>query len=314
VAAIIPNGNIAWGMQLPVQSQSTVYVQPWEAEAGPSELSAIARAADRSGAFYVAVCDHIAIPRPADESMSTTWYDTVATLGWLGALTEQVHLLSHVYVLPYRHPLITAKSFATLDRLTGGRAILGVGAGHLESEFRLLGADFERRGPLVEEAIGVIRVAFNEEYPTVGGPGAEVGVGVSPRPSRAGGPPIWVGGSSKAAIRRAARFGDGWLPQGPPTMGMRAAIDFIRTERQAAGLSDRFDLGVNCEPIHIGTPPVEVPSWTLTGEPAQVAEGLRKYPERTFNQLQLRFLARSASELCDQIERFGSEVWPQVLS
>jgi alkanesulfonate monooxygenase SsuD/methylene tetrahydromethanopterin reductase-like flavin-dependent oxidoreductase (luciferase family) len=175
VAAIIPNGNIAWGMQLPVQSQSTVYVQPWEAEAGPSELSAIARAADRSGAFYVAVCDHIAIPRPADESMSTTWYDTVATLGWLGALTEQVHLLSHVYVLPYRHPLITAKSFATLDRLTGGRAILGVGAGHLESEFRLLGADFERRGPLVEEAIGVIRVAFNEEYPTVGGPGAEDG-------------------------------------------------------------------------------------------------------------------------------------------
>jgi probable F420-dependent oxidoreductase len=314
VAAIIPNGNIAWGMQLPIQSQSTVYVQPWEADAGPSELSAIARAADRSGAFYVAVCDHIAIPRPADEAMSTTWYDTVATLGWLGALTEQVHLLSHVYVLPYRHPLITAKSFSTLDRLTGGRAILGVGAGHLESEFRLLGADFEGRGPAVEDAIGVIRVAFSDEYPTVGGPGAEVGVGVSPRPSRDGGPPIWVGGSSKAAIRRAARFGDGWLPQGPPKMGMRAAIEVIRTERQAAGLSDRFDMGINCEPIHVGTPPFEVPTWSLTGEPAQVAEGLRKYPKLTVNQLQLRFLARSASELCDQIERFGAEVWPQVLS
>lgn len=314
MASIIPNGNIAWGMQLPIQSQSTVYVQPWETDAGPSDLASIARAADRAGAFYVAVCDHVGIPRPADETMSAVWYDTIATLAWLGALTEQVHLLSHVYVLPYRHPLVTAKAFATLDHLTGGRAILGVGAGHLESEFKLLGVDYASRGRAVEEAIEVLRVAFAEDHPTVGGPGAEVGVGMFPRPSRPGGPPIWIGGSSKAAIRRAARFGDGWLPQGPPKMGMRAAIDFIRTERQAAGLPDRFDLGVNCEPIHIGTPSFEVPSWTLAGEPARVAEGLRKYPERTFNQLQLRFLARSASELCDQIERFGAEVWPQVLS
>jgi hypothetical protein len=135
-----------------------------------------------------------------------------------------------------------------------------------------------------------------------------------PRPSRAGGPPIWIGGSSPAAIRRAARFGDGWLPQGPPEMGMRRAIEFIRTERQAAGLPDRFDMGVNCEPVHLGEPSFEVPSWALTGSPAEVAEGLRKYPARTINQLQMRFLARSSSELCDQIERFGSEVWPQVLA
>ena len=314
MAAIIPNGNIAWGLQLPVQSQSTVYVQDWEADSGPPELSNLARSADRAGAFYVAVCDHVAIPRPSDEAMSTTWYDTVATLGWLGALTEQVHLLSHVYVLPYRHPLMTAKAFATLDALTGGRVVLGVGAGHLQSEFELLGADFEGRGPAVEAAIEVIRVAFAEEYPTVGGPGAEVGVGMRPRPARAGGPPIWVGGSSKAAIRRAARFGDGWLPQGPPKMGMRKAIEFIRTERQAAGLSDRFDMGINCEPIHIGTPSFDVPAWVLTGSADEVAEGLRKYRKLEVNQLQVRFLGRSASEVCDQIERFGAEVWPQVLS
>lgn len=314
MAAIIPNGNIAWGLQLPIQSQSTVYVQPWEAGSGPAELSAIARAADRSGAFYVAVCDHVAIPRPADQAMSTTWYDTVATLGWLGALTEQVHLLSHVYVLPYRHPLMTAKAFATLDQLTGGRAVLGVGAGHLQSEFELLGVDFDSRGPAVEAAIEVIRVAFAEEYPTVGGPGAEVGVGMSPRPARPGGPPIWIGGSSKAAIRRAARFGDGWLPQGPPKMGMRAAIEFIRTERQAAGLPEQFDMGVNCEPIHIGEPSFDVPKWTLTGQPDQVADGLRKYRKLDVNQLQVRFVGRSANEVCDQLERFGAEVWPLVLS
>ena len=314
MAAIIPNGNLVWGLQLPVQSQSTVYVQPWEVGSGPPELRDLARAADRAGAFYVAVCDHVGIPRPADDSMSDTWYDTVATLGWLAALTEQVHLLSHVYVLPYRHPLVTAKAFSTLDALSAGRAILGAGAGHLETEFRVLGVDFGTRGRAVEEAIEVIRVAFAEEYPTVGGPGAEVGVGMAPRPARPGGPPIGIGGSSKAAIRRAARFGDGWLPQGPPKMGMRAAIEFIRTERQAAGLPDRFDMGVNCEPVHIGTPAFELPTWSLSGSAAEVAEGLRKYRRLDVNQWQLRFLGRSASEVCDQIERFGAEVWPQVLS
>jgi probable F420-dependent oxidoreductase len=310
VSAVIPAGAVAWGCQLPVQSRSTAYVQAWEAEAGPAELADMARAADRAGAFYVAVCDHVAIPRPADEAMSTTWYDTVATLGWLAALTERVHLLSHVYVLPYRHPLVTAKAFTTLDRLSGGRAILGAGAGHLESEFALLGVDHASRGRAVEEALPVIRAAFADEYPTVGGPGAEVGVGVAPRPVRAGGPPIWIGGSSRAAIVRAARLGDGWLPQGPPRMGTRAAIELIRSERAAAGLPEAFDVGVNCEPVHLGDAGADLAPWTLTGGAEEVAERLRRYVERGMNQLQVRFEVRSAAEWCDQAERFGTEVAP----
>ena len=180
MAAIIPAGEVVWGIQLPIQSQSTIYVQDWEPGSGPAELALIAQAADRAGAAYVAVCDHVGIPRPADESMSSTWYDTVATLAWLGALTERVWLLSHVYVLAYRHPLVTAKAFATLDHLTGGRAVLGVGAGHLASEFEVLGVDHADRGPATDRAIEVIRAAFEEEYPTIGGPGAEVGVGYPP--------------------------------------------------------------------------------------------------------------------------------------
>ena len=78
--------------------------------------------------------------------MSTSWWDTVATLGYLAAITEQVRLMSHVYVLPYRHPLMAAKCFLTLDELCGGRAILGVGAGHVDAEFELLGVDFDDRG------------------------------------------------------------------------------------------------------------------------------------------------------------------------
>lgn len=310
MSAVIPPGTVAWGMQLPVQSKSSAYVQPWEADAGADELADLARAADRAGAFYVGVCDHVAVPRPADEVMSTTWYDTVATLGWIAALTERVHLLSHVYVLPYRHPLATAKAFVTLDRLSGGRALLGAGAGHLESEFELLGVDHASRGRAVEEAVPVIRAAFAEEHPTVGGPGAEVGVGVGPRPVRPGGPPIWLGGSSRAAVVRAARLGDGWLPQGPPRMGTRAALDLVRSERESAGLPAAFDLGVNCEPVHLGDPGFEVSSWTLTGGAEQVAERLRRYVALGINQLQLRFEVRSAAEWCDQVERFGAEVAP----
>lgn len=314
MAATIPVGSVAWGIQLPVQSKSANYAQPWESDAGPDELAAVAEAADRAGAFYVAVCDHVAVPRPADEVMSSTWYDTVATLGWLAARTDRVRLVSHVYVLPYRHPLQTAKSFMTLDALSGGRAVLGAGAGHLESEFRVLGVDFAARGRSVEAAIPVIRAAFADEHPTVGGPGAEVGVGMAPRPVQPGGPPIWIGGSSPAAMRRAAELADGWLPQGPPTEGMRKGIARIREMRAAAGMPEAFDMGVNVEPIHIGTPSFEVPEWTLTGSPAEVADGLARYRRLDANQWQLRFLGRSSAEVVDQVERFGAEVWPLVAS
>ncbi len=310
MAAMIPPDTTAWGIQLPIQSQSTVYVQPWEVDCGREELKQIALAADRSGAFYVAVCDHVGIPRPADESMSSTWYDTIATLGWIGGFTESVNLLSHVFVLAYRHPMMTAKAFTTLDHLSGGRAILGVGAGHLESEFEMLGADYEGRGRSVEDGIGMIRSAFVESYPVLDIGGEPREVGMSPRPERPGGPPIWVGGSSPAAIRRAAQLADGWLPQGPPKIGTKAAIARIHELRAEAGLPEQFDMGVNCEPVHIGERSDDMADWTLVGSPEEVAERLRRYVGLGINQLQLRFIAPSASGYAEQVERFGEEVAP----
>src|SRR5437763_15559842 len=163
-------------MQLQVQSQSAMYAEAGEGDAGPEDLAAIARKADETGFFYIAVCDHVAIPRPLDERMRTTWYDTVTALGWLAALTTNVRLMSHVFVLPYRHPLVAAKSFMTLDHLSGGRAIMGVGTGHVEPEFRLLGVDFEGRGRITTDAIDEVRAAFLSEY--VHDPG------VAPRPEQ----------------------------------------------------------------------------------------------------------------------------------
>src|SRR5206468_9368991 len=111
------------------------------------------QACDRNGFFYLAVSDHVCVPREQATAMSTAWHDTVATLGFLAAATRSVRLMSYVYVVPYRHPLVTAKAFATLDALSGGRVILGVGAGHLRGEFETLGIDFAKRGRLLDEAI-----------------------------------------------------------------------------------------------------------------------------------------------------------------
>ncbi|NBE56264.1 LLM class flavin-dependent oxidoreductase, partial [Streptomyces boluensis] len=128
---LFPQNHLAYGIQLPIQSQSTIYAEPWEADAGPTDLAELARVADRSGFDYIACCDHVAIPRRLAAAMSTVWYDPVATLSFLAGVTERVRLLSHVAVVGLRHPLATAKQYATLDHLSGGRLILGVGAGHV---------------------------------------------------------------------------------------------------------------------------------------------------------------------------------------
>ena len=155
--------------------------------------------------------------------MSTTWYHPVATLGWIAGQTTRVRLMTNVYVAAYRHPLETAKAFATLDHLSGGRVILGVGAGHVEGEFAALGIPFAERGRITDAAIDGILEAWTDEY--VGD------VGLRPRPAARPRPPIWIGGSSKPALRRVAARGDGWIPQGTPKKEMPAAIAFIEAER-----------------------------------------------------------------------------------
>ena len=110
-------------------------------------VSDISEACRNSGFFYVAVCDHVAIPRELAPAMSTTWYEPISTLGFLAAQTTRTHLMTNVFVGSYRHPLQTAKAFATLDTLSGGRVILGMGAGHVEKEFDALGLPFATFSP-----------------------------------------------------------------------------------------------------------------------------------------------------------------------
>ncbi len=308
---IIPEGRLVYGMQLPVAAQSTMFAAPWEASAGTAEILRIAQACDRSGFFYLAVSDHVCVPRAQAAAMSTVWYDTVATLGFLAAATGNVRLLSYVYVLPYRHPLAAAKSFATLDALSGGRIIVGVGAGHLEGEFATLGVDFGRRGKLLDEGIDLLAAALTDEYPRHDGTIWKIReVGQRPRPIQQPRPPIWVGGSTPPALRRAAACADGWLPQGPPQMGMAEAIAYIRAHRVKVRGDDPIEIGMNAPWMYIGKPSFELPPNTRSGSDEELAAPLRAMKDMGVSHTGVRFRSRSCDELVEQISAFGARIAP----
>jgi probable F420-dependent oxidoreductase len=297
---IVPADRLVYGIQLPVQAQSRYFVEPWERSAGPAELARVAGAADAAGFFYVAVCDHVAIPDELAGRMGAVWWDTVATLAWVAAQTSRTRLLSSVFNLAYRHPLVTAKQFATLDVVSGGRVILGVGAGHVEKEFAALGADFARRGGLADEHLRTLDVVLST--------GSLDGMQVAPRPVQQPRPPIWVGGSAPAAVRRAARLADGWLPQGTPLDQMPPLVELYRRERgETAGPGD---VGAITEWLYLGTPSWDLARPATTGPPEQLAEALRRWQRVGVNHLQVRFASRDVDELVDQVQRFGAEVGP----
>ena len=310
-APIIPEDSMVFGVQLPVQSQSTIYVDEWEKSAGPAELAQVARQADDSGFFYVAVCDHTAIPRRLAGAMSTTWYDTTATLGWLAGVTSRVRLLSHVYIAALRHPLRAAKEMATLDVLSGGRLIVGVGAGHVAEEFDLAGVDFSRRGPLLDEAVDGIAAGLAEEFPDLAGPSFPAsGMGISPRPAQRPRPPIWVGGSSLPALRRAAARGEGWLPQTPRYSEMAELVPRLLELREQVRPGDPIAVGALAGPLHVGEASWDLPRGTFSGSPEALAEHLGRWRQLGVSHVQLRFPSRSAAETCDQMAAFAEAVEP----
>ncbi|HEY3841843.1 MAG TPA: TIGR03619 family F420-dependent LLM class oxidoreductase [Acidimicrobiales bacterium] len=313
VVRTVPEGQVVFGMQLPIQSQSTLYVADWEKAAGPADLARIARVADESGYFYLGVCDHTAIPTRLADAMGTIWYDTVATLGWLAALTTRTHLLSHVLVLAQRHPLRAAKELSTLDLLSDGRLIVGVGAGHVPEEYELLTGDFPARGRHTDEAVSALARAFTSEFPELPGPRFPAsGMGLAPRPVRQPRPPIWIGGSSPAAIRRTAVFGDGWLPQGTRRRDLAEQIAQLRRWREELRGGAPIDIGTIVEPIHlkVGVSDWTLPGYVLSGGADEIAESLRELVAMGVNHLQVRFMARSVEEFCEQTAAFGAEVGP----
>jgi alkanesulfonate monooxygenase SsuD/methylene tetrahydromethanopterin reductase-like flavin-dependent oxidoreductase (luciferase family) len=203
-----------------------------------------------------------------------------------------------VFNLSYRHPLVSAKSFATIDYISNGRAIIGVGAGHVEKEFAALDVDFTKRGPLTDEALRVLDRVLTD--------GAIDGVQLEPRPVQRPRPPMWVGGSAPAAVRRAARLADGWLPQGTPLEQMPEMVSVYRAERG----DETGDIGAISEWLYVGDPAWDVNRPCVSGKPEQLADTLNRWAAVGVNHLQVRFPSRGVEELADQVTAFGEQVGP----
>ena len=186
----------------------------WEQAAGMTELVEIARAADRLGYDHLTCSEHVGIPTDVAEVRGATYWDPLATFGYLAAVTERVRLATYVLVLGYHHPLEIAKRYGTLDLVSGGRLILGVGVGSLREEFELLGAPFEDRGARADDALLALRASLSREQPAYHGSHYDYDgfvvrpCAVQPRV------PLWVGGRTRRSLRRAATLADGWAPFG----------------------------------------------------------------------------------------------------
>ena len=314
----VPSGQVVWGMQLPIQSQSSLYVSDWELSASVEDLASIAVAADQSGCFYLGVCDHTAIPERLADAMGTVWYDTVATLGWLAALTSRTRLLSHVLVLAQRHPLRAAKELATLDLLSGGRLVVGIGAGHVSEEFDQLGGPdaFATRGADTDEAVSALMRCLEEEAPSVDGASWSFSeMHVAPRPVQTPRPPLWIGGSSRPALRRTAAFGDGWLPQGTRRKDLPGQIAELRRLRDELRGGAPIDIGTIAEPLYVTETEGQdagwdLPSYVAVGGPERTASSLNELVAMGVTHLQIPFRVRSVAEFIEQTQRFGETVAP----
>jgi probable F420-dependent oxidoreductase len=183
-----------------------------------------AAAAEAMGFDACFVTDH---PAPDAKWLAAGGHhalDPFVALSFAAAATTRLRLQTHILVLPYRNPLLTAKSALSLDVLSGGRLTLGVAAGYLKPEFFALGSDFATRNERTDEAIDVIRgVLSTDEFAFAGQEFNTRGTTMRPRPVQRPAPPMWVGGNSRAAIRRAATRGDGWVPFPNPSSAGRTA-------------------------------------------------------------------------------------------
>ena len=200
----------------------------WEAEAGTAELLQVAQAADRLGYEFMTCPDHVAVPPSLPRG--ERFYDPLATFSFLAGRTRRLRFLPYVLVLPFYHPLEIAKRYGTLDFLSGGRLILAFGVGNLKEEFDLLGVPFEDRGPRADDALKALRAGLSGRVVSYEGPYYSFqDMVVDPHAVQAR-VPMWIGGHSERALRRAVTLGDGWSPapqsfRGPAPEQMREMLD-----------------------------------------------------------------------------------------
>jgi len=232
-----------FGLHLPASSATVT----------PEDLVRFAQQAEALGFYCVTIADHVVVPKnisvpypyTIDGKYPGTGYhlETLTTMSYLAGATRHIHFVTSVMILPYRNPIVTAKMLASLDVLSGGRVIVGAGAGWMKEEFETIKTEpFNERGKVTDEYIAAFRELWTSDHPTFKGKYCSFSdIIFLPKPLQKPTIPIWIGGHSKQAIRRAARLGDGWHPiGGVPTIPLEpedvtADLAMLREYAEKAG-------------------------------------------------------------------------------
>src|SRR3954462_8299822 len=200
------------GIVTPVFTRVPGTHSSWEAEAGIEEAARIAMKADELGYHHVTCSEHIGIPTEVAKVRGFTYWDPLSTFGYFSAVTSELRFVTFVLVLGYHHPMELVKRYGTLDRVSGGRLILGVGVGSLKEEFDLLGAPFDNRGDRADDSLRALRASLGKREPSYHGEFYDYeGFVVDPWAVQER-MPIWIGGKTARSLRRAVELADGWVP------------------------------------------------------------------------------------------------------
>ena len=246
----------------------------WQEHLTCEDFQRIAQTAEELGYDAISVSEHIVMPRDLAESMGAHWPDALTAMTFTAGATKRIRVNSSVIVLPYHEPLAFAKAIATLDVMSTGRVTLTFGVGMARGEFAALGVPFDKRGQVTDEYINVLKLLWTAKDPEFHGDFVDfANIVFEPKPVQKPHPPIWIGGSSMAALRRAARVGDGWYPagsQGGKGPWLNTIDDlpmFLDEARRVPGFAEResgFEIGMPTSstrfgPSHEALPEIEAP-------------------------------------------------------
>ena len=305
----------------------------------PEHIATLARHGEKHGYGILAIPDHIVVPRGIDSPypyspdgtlnfptlLAGECLEPLALMAYLAGVTSKMRLLTSVMVVPYRQPVLTAKLLSTIDLLSGGRAIVGVGAGWMAEEFPPVGAPpFEARGRATDEYLRIYKELWTSDAPKYDGEFTSFdNILFHPKPVQQPHPPIWVGGESKPAKRRAVRHGDAWFPIGcnprfpMDTLGRFAAgIDDLRAMAEAEGRDPAsIDLafwavwyGASEEPIVTDTGE----RMLLSGSADDIAGDIQAMRELGVRHLVLQVLRETLEQTLDTVTHFAEEVRPKA--
>ena len=293
--------------------------------ATPEDLEALVRRGEALGFTSVMIADHIVFPSVVTSKYPYTVsgvfpgqgdaLEQLALMAFIAGKTERLRLVTSVMILPYRNPVATAKTLATIDVLSRGRVTVGVGVGWLREEFEALGAaDFDRRGAVSDEYLRIFKALWTESPVSFAGEFYRFDdVRCLPEPVQKPHPPIWIGGHSKAALRRVARLGDGWHPVGanpavPLTPAdLRRDLDELYRLTEAEG-RDPSALTISYKaPLYDASRPVAAGAdrRPFSGSPDQIAEDIATYERLGVSELIFDFRSETSAESLERMERFA---------